>query len=299
MKKSTIRLILPFLIFFTFILISLGGATRAMHAGLSCPDWPLCFGDVIPDYQIQVYYEFIHRAVAGFVGLIILILAFGIFKSKEVSRETKVTMGLAIVVLFAQIILGALTVLKLLHAGVVTSHLAFGMALFALLIWMYLTVGEYKLTVKEKMPKTFYGFAGFALLVIYGQIILGGLVSTNYAGMACADFPLCQGEFVPTMQGLIGLQISHRLGAYFVAITLVSMYLLASKNRHQSWMDKQYMNICGLLVIGVLVQIGLGAANVWFKIPPLITVLHLAVAATLLGLVLKLLYLARLQAKTS
>ncbi len=299
MKKKTIKKILPILIFVTFILISLGGAVRAMHAGLACPDWPLCFGAVIPDYQVQVYYEFIHRTVAGLVGLVTIALAVGVFRSRETSQETKLTMALSLLVLATQIAMGALTVLKLLNFGIVTAHLALGMGFFSLLLWMYFTVSEHKQGAEDKLPRAYFGIALFTFAVVYAQILLGGLVSSNYAGLACPEFPLCEGEFVPTFEGLIGLQVIHRLGAYIVAITIVSLYLMASQNREQKWMDKRYYNICGLLVMAVIVQIGVGISNVLFKIPPVITVLHLAVAATILGLVLRLLYIAKMQARIS
>jgi cytochrome c oxidase assembly protein subunit 15 len=297
MSKKTIRKLLPVLIFVTFCLISLGGAVRAMHAGLSCPDWPLCFGAVIPDYQVQVYYEFIHRTIAGLVAIGTVILAFGVFRGKDVPKETKLAMVFAILVLMTQIIMGGLTVLKLLHFGIVTAHLGFGMAFFSLLIWMYFSISEHKSRAAGTMPKTFFGIALFAFAMVYAQVLLGGLVSSNYAGLACPEFPLCEGEFLPTFEGLVGLQVIHRLGAYLVAITIVSLYLLASKNREQKWMDKRYYNICGALVIAVIVQIAVGICNVLFKTPPLITVIHLAVAATILALVLRLLYIAKMQTR--
>lgn len=294
MKKKTIQKILPILIFFTFVLISLGGAVRAMQAGLACPDWPLCFGVVIPDYQIQVYYEFIHRVVAGCVGLGTVGIAIAVFTSSDVPKKAKTVMTLALIALALQIIMGGLTVLKLLHFGIVTSHLALGLTFFSLLLWLYFTVSARpKSHSRKPLPKSFFSLAVFAMLIVFGQILLGGLVSSNYAGLACPEFPLCQGEFVPTFEGLVGLQVIHRLGAYLVAITIVSLYLMVSKNRQQKWMNPQYVRICEVLVIAVLIQVFLGITNVLFKLPPVVTVLHLAVAASILGLVLRLLFLSK------
>jgi cytochrome c oxidase assembly protein subunit 15 len=292
MKKKVLRF-LPFLIFSTFILISLGGAVRSMHAGLACPDWPLCFGDVIPDYQIQVYYEFIHRVIAGIVGLSTMFLAFIIFRDKEFSKYSRRVMMFAIAALLIQIVMGGLTVLKLLNSGIVTSHLGFGMLFFSSLVWLYYSIAEPKITKRAKIPLTFKFLLGITLPVVFVQIIIGGLVSTNYAGVACPDFPLCMGEFIPTLSGLMGLQVIHRLGAYTVAITIFTLYLYASTHREKEWMDKKFYNNCGYLVMGVITQIALGIMNVLYKTPPLITVLHLAVAATILGLTLKLLFMVR------
>src|SRR5690606_9180981 len=122
-----LKTFLGVLIFMTFILISLGGAVRAMNAGLACPDWPLCFGKVIPDFQVQVYYEFIHRVLAGLVALFTFGLTIYLHKIKANKKILK-TVWFGIGILLVQIIFGGLTVLKLLHFSVVTAHLGFGMA---------------------------------------------------------------------------------------------------------------------------------------------------------------------------
>ena len=120
-----------------FALIALGGFVRIMNAGLACPDWPLCFGDYIPDYHPQVYFEFIHRAMAGLVAISTAILALTLWLSSQ-PKKIKWIMAFAVVLLLAQIIFGGLTVLWQLQAGVVATHLGMGTAFFATLLWIYL-----------------------------------------------------------------------------------------------------------------------------------------------------------------
>ncbi len=121
-----------------WFLIALGGGVRAMNAGLACPDWPLCFGDYIPDYHPQVYLEFIHRFMAGAVGLMTAGLTIWVWRTKAAPREIKFFSAAAVVLLIAQIVLGALTVLWLLHEKVVAAHLFLATSFFATNLWIYL-----------------------------------------------------------------------------------------------------------------------------------------------------------------
>ncbi len=277
------------LIFMTFILISLGGAVRAMNAGLACPDWPLCFGKIIPDYQIQVYYEFIHRVLAGIVALLTFGLTIYFHKIKTSTKILK-TAWFGIAILIVQIIFGGLTVLKLLHFSVVTAHLGFGMAFLCSLLWMYFQLFDESNTQTSPTPKSFRTVLIVVAIMVSIQILLGGLVSTNYAGLTCEGFPLCNGELIPTLGGLVGLHVKHRLWGYITALAIFSFTQIIWRNRKQPWMNANVPKYGIWLSILMIIQIGVGAANVLFKIPPLITVIHLALAAAILGLMLKILY---------
>lgn len=288
-ENKFLRNFLRTLIILTFILISLGGAVRAMNAGLACPDWPLCFGKIVPDFHVQVYYEFIHRVLAGFVALLTFGLAIYLHIKKFPKKVLK-TAWFGILILVIQIIFGGLTVLKLLHFSVVTAHLMFGMAFLCSLLWMYFQLFDESNSLQETTPKTFHAVLLIVAAMLTLQIFIGGLVSTNYAGLTCEGFPLCNGELAPSFTGLVGLQVKHRLWGYITAIAIFSFTQMIWRNRKQKWMNPQIVKYGIWLSILVIVQIGVGAANVLFKIPPIITVVHLALAATLLGLMLRILY---------
>ncbi len=267
-----------------FALIALGGSVRIMNAGLACPDWPLCFGDVIPDYHPQVYFEFIHRVVAGLVALATVSLQFMLVRSNAPKTLKWLAWG-SVLLLATQIIFGGLTVLLQLHSKVVAAHLGMGTAFFGLLMWMYLSLKnpESRRLDSAVIPKWLTRWSIFLGGAVYGQIILGGLVASHFASLVCTDFPKCQGEWFPTFSGIIGLHLIHRLGAY-TTFTLVVANLILLRKKIGSSMLKRIST--GTFAM-VCAQIAIGIANVLFFTPPLIAVAHLAMATALLSMVVR------------
>ncbi len=255
-----------------------------MKAGLACPDWPLCFGDFIPDYHPQVYLEFLHRALAGLVALVTFALSYFIFRSRA-SRFLKGLTGFALVLLMVQVVFGGLTVLLLLKSNVVVTHLMLGTTFFSSLLWIYLTLRQSPQPQEPSLaptPRWLIPLCVFAALAIYGQIFLGGLVAAHFASLVCTDFPTCHGQWFPTFSGIIGLHVIHRLGAYTLFAVLLGTWLVMRRGaptlalrRRSGWL---FALVCG--------QVGLGIANVLFHTPPLLAVGHLAMGVTLLSVAL-------------
>ncbi len=275
------------LCFTVLALIALGGAVRAMNAGLACPDWPLCFGEYVPDYHPQVYFEFIHRVLAGTVGIVTLILNGTILLNKKLSRNVRILAGVSFLLLGSQVILGGLTVLKLLQSMIVTLHLIFGLGFLTCLMWINLSLRPHSVSIK--IPSGLRLLSVVVLGTIVGQIILGGSVASNYAGLACPDFPLCNGSFIPTLSGGVGLHVLHRLGAYLTFVVVVGFYILL-----RGWdMDpkNQLLKVARALISLVLLQAALGIANIKFYLPALITVLHTLVAATIVAAAVYIVFL--------
>lgn len=270
-----------------FFLIALGGSVRIMKAGLACPDWPLCFGRLIPDYHPQVYFEFVHRVAAGTIGLATVTAIVALFRSRQ-GNTLKALGGLALALLLFQVVMGALTVTRLLQSYIVLSHLLLGTSFFSVLLWIHLTL-KARLNPKpvssvgQRERQWLLPFAVFFGLMLFGQISLGGLVASNFASLVCAGFPTCNGQWFPTFSGLIGLHVIHRLGAYFIfclAVSNVVIMLVFALNPP--------LRRLALLILGcVCLQLGLGVANVVFMTPPLIAVAHLALAVLLLSLAIR------------
>ncbi len=276
-----------------FSLMALGTGVRAMKAGLACPDWPLCFGQVIPDFHVGVYFEFIHRADAGLIGLLYVGGFFFLMRRKDVDRSARRMAWLGLVLLLAQILAGGMTVLHLLKPVVVTTHLALATLFLLTNIWMYWSL---KPEVEDSAyyPSGWYAlFASLIPYIVFAQMMLGGLVASTYSAMACVDFPMCNGQFIPTLSGPIGLQVMHRLGAYTVAVLVGLFFWLTRLWAGKRWMTNQMKRQALLMFVAVLVQIAVGAANVLMLIPAWLTVLHLVVATTLLLLSVRMSFLVR------
>jgi heme A synthase len=268
-----------------FGLIVVGSVVRTTGSGLSCPDWPLCQGRLIPPMQFNVFMEWLHRLIALAVGLLLFTTAGVILRSRETRGPLGGLAALAVTLFFAQALLGALTVWKLLDPSVVSGHLSVGLLLFCTLWTLGLLAREHArpegAAPRAARPARLLPLFAVATAMVYAQAILGGMVSTNHASLACPDWPRCNGEWFPALSGLVGLQVAHRFGAYVLAIVL---FVLAGASARASEPAVRAAGIAAPAL--VLVQIALGVANVLLGIPVWVSALHLATATALLATLL-------------
>jgi cytochrome c oxidase assembly protein subunit 15 len=262
----------------TYCLVVLGALVRAHGAGLACPDWPLCFGEFVPEFDFKVAFEWGHRALAGSVGILFAIL--GGLTLRPPTLRTAMWKGLlvAAILLATQIVLGGLTVLELLAYWTVTSHLVTGnaFALSLVLLGRHLSelprpmgLASAAATSNQRLATTIAG----AMLAI--QIVLGGLVASNYGGLACPDWPTCMnGEYFPSWTGIQGLHLFHRLFGYGAVLAIG---IAAWLGRHHA-RSRRWLIAAGCLAVA---QVAVGVANVLLRVPVEITGLHSALAAGL------------------
>ena len=267
-------------------LMALGAGVRTMNAGLSCPDWPLCFGKVIPDFHVGVWFEFVHRAYAGIVAILYAVALVIAFRSKEVPQGAKTAAKWGLGFLSLQILMGGLTVLLLVKAVVVTTHLLLATLFLSCVLWMLFSVHG---ALRDQKPETAIPAPWLmkALpVIVFLQIAIGGLVASTYAGSVCVDWPLCNGQWVPTWKGAIGLQIIHRFFAYGLVVLFLALAGVAFRKRGElKPSTKRFFYAGGVLVV---LQTFVGIMNLVFFIPAHITVLHQSLAMALLGVSLKL-----------
>jgi cytochrome c oxidase assembly protein subunit 15 len=197
--------------------VVLGGYTRLSNSGLGCPDWPGCFGHIAPTGSAEHYasaadvrkawIEMIHRYFASTLGLIIVVIAALSIRAR---REPGVRVGFAMVLLVLVVLqgmLGMLTVTWLLKPLIVTGHLVGGLATFALLWWLWLSMRAESRAVNgfsvlagnivAESGGRARVWAGLALAALAVQVGLGGWTSSNYAAVACPDLPKCQDQWIP------------------------------------------------------------------------------------------------------
>ncbi|MGO9930601.1 MAG: COX15/CtaA family protein [Steroidobacteraceae bacterium] len=280
--------------------VVLGAWVRLTDAGLGCPDWPGCYGQLYPQTHhefAKAWHEMIHRYFAGTLVLIITgLLVWAVWNRRE--REQPLTAAaLLFIIVCLQGALGALTVTKLLTPLIVTAHLLGGLTTLGILWWLSLTPEVRELSAPEAGLRK-YALLGVAALLL--QISLGGWTSSNYAAVACPDLPTCQSAWWPRMdfrdafvlwRGLgidyeggvlanparIAIHVTHRIGAVVAgSILIIVGYRCAATARSRR------LKVAGcLLVLAVLLQIGIGVAMVHFGFPLPLATLHNAGAALL------------------
>ena len=306
----------------SLLVILLGAYTRLKDAGLGCPDWPGCYGQLLapaneatitkaqiafPGQAVEVHKaqtEMIHRYFAGTLGLLIVCIGFFAYRARRMIPMPIVLPFILIGLVIFQALLGMYTVTMRLNPTIVLLHLLGGLSTLSLLWICWLTMR------KQPAPFLFFNsglslLSFVSLLVLIGQIILGGWVSTNYAALICPDFPLCQGKWLPSgtlshafpfldlhrvpdqlsMEARMTIQMCHRLGALvtFLLLSLLSFYIFKqSKSTYDPRAKRWLQRLAVVLITLLLIQICLGITNVLALLPIGIAVLHNGVAALLL-----------------
>ncbi len=260
-----------------FGLIVLGALVRAHEAGLACPDWPLCFGELVPPMNLQVGFEYAHRVLAGSVSLAFAALAVLALRRPLCRRASGRLLALAAALLVAQILLGALTVWKLLAAWSVTAHLLTGNAFAVSLLCASCALRDAALgrAPRPAAPRALRGALLAAAFLLALQIALGGLVSSRFAGLSCPEWPTCSaGLWFPSWRGNVGLHLLHRSNGYALLLALGAAALAGRSVPVLAGLSGFAFALC-------LVQVGAGIANVLLGIPVELTALHSALAAAL------------------
>lgn len=256
----------------TWALLVFGASVRVHGAGLACPDWPLCFGQVVPPIDFGVGLEFGHRVLAGLVSLGFLAIGGTVIARRATLGRLPVTLvGLAAAALATQIVLGGLTVLHLLAEWTVTSHLLTGNLFCLLLLLLALALREQRApVVRAAVPPAFRWLALGLAVLVPAQLALGGLIASSHAGLACGTWPTCDGvTWVPTWAGPIGLQVAHRTVAYgLLALAVAAAGLGRARGRPG--------RAAVLVLVAVLIQAVVGVANVLLRLPVEVTLLHTA-----------------------
>ena len=311
MVNSRIRVWAGVGIFLAVIVVSVGAYTRLVDAGLGCPDWPGCYGFLgIPESDAAIqqaearfpeapyeyakaFWEMFHRYLAGSLLLLVGGLAFLAWRNRAQDTPVKLVTALSILIL-CQAAFGAWTVTLKLWPQVVTAHLLGGFTTLSLIWVLFLRQGG--LPMLRRPESRFATHAKVALAVVIAQIALGGWVSSNYAALACYDFPSCDGSYSPTMdlasgfnflQGVgpnylgglldsearVAIHWVHRIGAIIALLVIGSLALRLMQTERI---------LASLLATTLGVQILLGILNVVWVLPLSTATLHNTFGALLL-----------------
>lgn len=258
-----------------FILLIWGNLVAGLKAGLACPDWPLCYGRVLPPFRWDIYMEFMHRVIGGVTSVFIIILAYQ--RLRSYAAEAKAIPVITVLLLLFQIVLGGIVVLLELPVDLITYHFANAIVIFSLTLYMVFIDG-----VGQKASFSLTGYKGvfFLLAILVSvQAVLGAYVRHSDAGLACPDFPTCLGYWVPPeLSGIILTHFAHRALAYLITATVILLLILSYSSKGLAKYRGEIYVILGLIVVQVL----LGVLVVSSKLHFFVTALHLLVALFIL-----------------
>ncbi|OFZ65698.1 MAG: hypothetical protein A2V79_04390 [Betaproteobacteria bacterium RBG_16_56_24] len=283
-----------------FVAVVFSAYARLSDAGLGCANWPACYQENALKQRQPLRVDAAHEhtswqwKVQNMVGLLLGILAIAVCgkswqKRKELQQSPLLpTLLLALMVFLAAFGIWAFSYLP--RAVIVPVHLAGGVATLTLVVWIALRLMAPTGEVGAGEAQRWRGFSILGLVLVLAQIMLGGWVSSNFAALACTDFPLCRGSLLPAMdfsyslendglplsvEKLTAIHWMHRAGAVLTVIYL-------------SWLSFGIMAVAGLCTIGkamlglVVFQCVLGVSNVLLGLPLAGAVPHNAVAMLLL-----------------
>ena len=303
--------------------IVLGAYVRLSDAGLGCPDWPGCYGSLLPtdiNHELadsawperpvetgKAWREMVHRYVASTLGFAIVLIALLAWRNREHPDQPVKVPLLTLGVVIFQGLLGMWTVTLLLKPIIVMGHLLGGLTTLGLLFWLLLENQRHSSGTTDHSRRLAWP-AAFALIVLIAQIALGGWVSSNYAALACPDLLTCMGQWWPEQadfaegfvmwRGLgvnyefgileaparVAIHFAHRLGAITAALVL----LFVTSGYWRTFNNPAMRGACIAIWLALAAQLSLGLAAVWFGLPLAVATAHNGIAAALLLSVINL-----------
>ena len=267
-----------------YALIVLGALVRSTNSGLSCPDWPTCYGHWVltpADFAAlpytgytygQVMLEWVHRLIAGvFLGPLVLVLLVLIVRWRRERPRLLAAGGVLLALLIGQKLLGGITVLDRNSPWSVALHLGNAMLVLATLLWIAVRAGDVE---RREVPAGLHHLAAASWLLVIAAITSAAIVAKSGAALACSTWPLCDGALLPDLgDPLIRTNFTHRLLAGLAALAL----LLLARRATRADLPPGLARLALLAAILVWLEVALGAVTVWGEIATPLAVLHQAV----------------------
>jgi protoheme IX farnesyltransferase len=270
----------------TYVLILIGGLVHGTGSSLACPDWPTCYGTMMPKMEGGVLVEHSHRLAAGTV--VVLTLALALLLQWGPARLTAGAQAelkrlrpfgwIAVTLVMVQALLGGITVLLRLPTPVSTAHTATSLLFFLTLLYIAVRSHPHIAGATEPAPPLVARLALVTAVATFFQMVLGGLVRHSGAALACTDVPLCRGSLWPDSHPTVLIQALHRLNAVAVAILVVACAVVTL--RRTARRDLRLLALAAGSLVGVQIWLGLRAVTTFLELATVEA--HLAVATALL-----------------
>jgi cytochrome c oxidase assembly protein subunit 15 len=306
-----------------FCVIVLGAWVRLSHAGLGCPDWPGCYGQLTwpnaaqeietanqayperPFESSKAWREMVHRYLAGMLMILVLVISWKCWRGPRFNHQFRALATTLLILIIFQALLGMWTVTLKLKPIIVMAHLLGGLTSFSLILWLMFSSHRQYSDKPSITVRRMRGPIILAIVVLAMQIALGGWTSANYAALACPDVPMCTGQWWPETNFREGFVLWREIGVNYeggvldqpsrvaihlthrigAIVTLVVLLTLAFRI-----IRIPRLKTGGQLLMSlVLAQFTLGVLNVVLYLPLPNAVAHNAGAALLLATLLGLL----------
>jgi cytochrome c oxidase assembly protein subunit 15 len=323
--NAQIRKLAGFGVIFALLVVSVGAYTRLADAGLGCPDWPGCYGFLtVPNQASEIstaearypeapvefakaWWEMGHPYIAGALLLLVASILVIAYRAREKEDTPLKLAAVLMVVILWQAAFGAWTVTLKLWPQVVTGHLIGGFTTLSLMWLLFLRQGGLS-GVVSALPRPNW-LAKLAFVAVVLQIILGGWVSSNYAALACYDFPSCDGTYTPDMDLQQGFNIFQSVGPNYLGGLMTNEARMAIHWVHRIgaivvllvvgglvFQTVKRVTVVGYALLAALVtQITLGILNVVWVLPLLNATAHNTVGALLLLVLVTINFAPRLR----
>lgn len=304
----------------TLVTIGLGTFVHTVNSGLGCPEWPGCYGKPIVEIasantpgfnpasaeklaRVRIDIR-MHRYMAGLICLSILILSAWVWALRQNRMRATVLIMISLALVIFQALLGLITLHHSLLPVAVASHLLLGFFILLILFLLFLAAGTSRPPRMPGTPLVCRLCAWLGVMAVIGQLALGGWASANYAGLACPDFPGCQGltwtdydfrqgfamdladdptrgrNLMP-IKARAAIHWTHRMGGLIVCLLLTLLAITMIANVQGSHVRKAGIGLALL----TLIQTGSGVAAILMRLPIAIEILHAVMAGLLLLMV--------------
>ena len=288
----------------TFIMVVIGVIVRSTGSGMGCPDWPLCHGQVIPPAgDSAAWWEWIHRFWGVVIGFVMLGLVIEAFSSQRRTRSLVVGSVAALLLTGFQAYLGALTVAQNNSGESVTAHLATAMVLLGVTIFLAVRAGYPATLPGHGSSQRMTLLIGFTALSVYVLLLFGSHVTATNGALAYRDWPLFDGQLVPTFDpssGNFTAEMAHFLHRFvtllvgvFLAITTLVVWRAArvdpatrAADDHRLAVSSSVFALVGTAAVLFMVQVIVGALQIWTTLAPWTVTLHLSFGAAIWGLMI-------------
>jgi heme o synthase len=291
----------------TYLLVVIGATVRATGSGMGCPDWPLCYGQVIPPLgDAAAWIEWIHRTVAAVVGLLVLAVAFVAVRQHRRQRSIVLPAIAALVLTIFQAWLGMVTVATNNAGEWVTAHLSAALLLLALLTFIFVRT-LYPADVPPRgASQRMTLVAAFAAAAVFSVILFGAHVTATGAALIFLDWPLMNGQLLPSFSAdpvLANLETSHflhRFVAGVVALIVLGAAWLAWRRARteRTAAAQRILGLVGTAAALYAVQIVVGALQIVTLLAPWAVALHVTLGAAIWVLLAGAVFVGYLDART-